>query len=361
MVTYWTLFVLPRARLHKLNKRFSCLSAFCLLVLLCLLLALWSGHFNSIEDPDQQFAWLRRSRDARLYVRPLTKTTLLEPSEQCNSNHRLLLMVTSAPSHTENRQAIRDTWGQRHPDAKHFFFLGREESETEPSADILSESHQYGDLIVEDFVDTYQNLTLKTLFMLKWVLDNCAFVPYILKTDDDMLINTRGLIRQLDHLGDGSQSLVSGMRYRNVSPYRDSSSKWYVPEWLYSQDVFPDFVSGTAYLMSRVAAKKLYDAALDTPLMPLEDVFLTGIVASQGLGMPLENLPRFRKDRPSKVGHPCLFHHLLTVHELPPTELKRIWTSLIDLKPSSCDSLFVKFLAFLYGTGKFQVLLNDPW
>ena len=40
-------------------------------------------------------------------------------------------------------------------------------------------------------------------------------------------------------------------------------------------------VAGTAYLMGRSTASALYNASLDTPLFHLEDIFVTGILASK--------------------------------------------------------------------------------
>ena len=61
--------------------------------------------------------------------------------------------------------------------------------------------------------------------------------------------------------------------------------------------VFPPWLSGTGYLLSRQvsllpcavlysagqAAAELYNASLATPLLHLEDVFITGILAQQVL------------------------------------------------------------------------------
>lgn len=38
---------------------------------------------------------------------------------------------------------------------------------------IVNESEVYGDIIQENFIDSYNNLTLKTIMMLKWVTNNC--------------------------------------------------------------------------------------------------------------------------------------------------------------------------------------------
>ena len=38
---------------------------------------------------------------------------------------------------------------------------------------------------------------------------------------------------------------------------------------------------GTAYLMDRNTASKLYKASLDTPIFHLEDIYITGILSSK--------------------------------------------------------------------------------
>lgn len=227
---------------------------------------------------------------------------------------------------------------------------------------MLSEAQEYGDIVVEDFIDSYLNLTLKSVFMLKWTVNHCKSVPFVLKTDDDMLINIRALLHELeDNKYKPSQPLIIGRILERSMPYRDRSSKWYLPYWVYEATSFPTFASGTGYVMTQKAVSEVYYNALDTPLLPLEDVFLTGLVATRNLGIPLISEPRFHNDRPWLVEHPCLYHHLLTVHDLTPAQLKRLWTALTTLKPTKCDSLYARFLAYVFGNGQYEVIADVVW
>lgn len=45
---------------------------------------------------------------------------------------------------------------------------------------------------------------------------------------------------------------------------------------MFDGPMYPDFLSGTAYLMTIDVAMKLYDAAFSIPVLHLEDVYLTG-------------------------------------------------------------------------------------
>lgn len=56
---------------------------------------------------------------------------------------------------------------------KTVFIVGQTNND-ETQANIIEESRKHNDLIQERFFDSYNNLTLKTLMMLKWVTTNCA-------------------------------------------------------------------------------------------------------------------------------------------------------------------------------------------
>lgn len=51
---------------------------------------------------------------------------------------------------------------------------------------IEMEKHLYDDIVVANFMDSYDNLTLKTMASLEWVDTYCNQSEHILKTDDDM-------------------------------------------------------------------------------------------------------------------------------------------------------------------------------
>lgn len=49
-----------------------------------------------------------------------------------------------------------------------------------------------------------------------------------------------------------------------------------MPKYIYEGKVYPNYLSGTGYLMDRRTAVLLYQTALTTPLLHLEDVYITG-------------------------------------------------------------------------------------
>ncbi|KAJ8950405.1 hypothetical protein NQ314_007945 [Rhamnusium bicolor] len=110
-------------------------------------------------------------------------------------NIKLLIAVTSAPSHESARLAVRETWGHFaiRKDIAIAFMLGATSNKT-LNDKIDKEQELYGDIIRGKFIDTYDNLTLKTISMLEWVDNYCPKASFVLKTDDDMFINVSRLL-----------------------------------------------------------------------------------------------------------------------------------------------------------------------
>lgn len=327
----------------------------------------------------------------RRLLSPEEESNLLSPGDACGGGPgavALLVMVFSAPNNRDARDAIRETWGRKlkllEPNARLLFLVGRPVV-TQMQIDLEYELEECEDLVQEDFMDSYANLTLKTVSMLRWITRHCPEASYVLKTDDDMFIQPHNMLalpgitlqeeRRLtvsSHAGPpalptptpkGSQEdyLLIGYRYDDIGPIRDTRSKWYLPEWLYPAVRFPSFLSGTAYLFSGSLVPRLYATALNTPYINLEDVFLTGLVASERLGLRLTSHPGFRRNKPH-AEHACLYRQLVTAHELSPDHLRRVWKQLDQLPPPPfkptnddshtpdphCDTWWVWLLTYLY-------------
>lgn len=83
------------------------------------------------------------------------------------------------------------------------------------------------DIIVEKFYDTYNNLTLKSVMLLKWVINNCVNLTYLMKVDDDMFVNIPALLKSLKQRPKSENTLM-GSLICNARPIKDSKNKWYV-------------------------------------------------------------------------------------------------------------------------------------
>lgn len=90
---------------------------------------------------------------------------------------------------------------------------------------ILEEHNDYGDIIQERFIDDYNNLTIKSVMMLKWVTTNCPQATYLMKTDDDMYINVENLVKALKLRPRSGDTLI-GSLICSARPISDSKNKW---------------------------------------------------------------------------------------------------------------------------------------
>lgn len=220
------------------------------------------------------------------------------------------------------------------------------------------ESELYSDILQEDFIDSYHNLTLKSIMLLKWVANRCKEkVSYILKVDDDTFVNIPNLLHVLTgqmlplynatlHFYDylrldenqnvekyrSTTNLLLGHRFCGVKPVSDLSSKWYAPYYLYKSDVYPPYLSGTAYVMSVDVALRLYNETLVTPYFHLEDVFITGICAAKQKIRRRHN-PLFHysftKDNQKSLMF-CAMKGLITQHNLTPAEMLIAFEALLN-------------------------------
>ncbi len=88
---------------------------------------------------------------------------------------------------------------------------------------------------------------------------------YALKADDDVYINLGQLMREI---GGPEQSrpppppLLLGNLICGALPIRDPANKYFAPSDSFSGRVYPNYLSGTAYLMSTTAAAELFRVAV---------------------------------------------------------------------------------------------------
>ncbi|XP_049792538.1 beta-1,3-galactosyltransferase 1-like [Schistocerca nitens] len=300
------------------------LAGLLLLLVVCVLLV-----YTTVYSPELD--WLRRSRDAALYVRPGEQTALLLPrSELCHVSGTwqqgpvLLMAVPSAIGRRQRRDAVRQTWGRREPSATRLLFVVGHRGQGVPP-EIAEEAALHGDILVEDFLDTYHNLTLKTLFILKWAVSHCPKATYLLKVDDDVLVNVHGVLRLLSEAASRGWGLVGNVFHGRPHRWRLPYPQWYLPRWLHPEPALPDYLTGPSYAVAGWALAPLLRAALRTPLLPLEDVFVTG-VAARAAGLAQYHVPTIAVDRPLLAERLlCHVRSYLTMHKVGPERMLYFW------------------------------------
>jgi hypothetical protein len=132
-----------------------------------------------------------------------TADNCLVPNPAPDVHYTLFLLITTGwgPFNYIHRQIVRDTWlkefctnnNSQRASVGYAFVLGKPRYEIYSGLKkvIDEEIEKYQDLIVlQDFEDSYRNLSFKTLSSLKWATQNRHF-EFLMKTDDDSVLNLR--------------------------------------------------------------------------------------------------------------------------------------------------------------------------
>ncbi|KAH8409320.1 hypothetical protein KR222_000203 [Zaprionus bogoriensis] len=237
---------------------------------------------------------------------------------------QLLILIASKRTHADERLAIRQTWGHfgTRRDIAMAFVLGRGHNESVDQA-LTQENSMYGDLIRGSFIDSYYNLTLKTISMLEWTDRHCDRAKYVLKTDDDMFINVPRLMK---FLGDRDKKrTIYGRLAKRWTAVRNVKSKYYVSHEEYPKTFYPPFTTGPAYILTGDVVHELYVRALNMSYLKLEDVFITGLVAIK-LGIERVHVNDFLNRR-VKFGS-CIIRKAISVHMINTKEQFDLWRML---------------------------------
>lgn len=269
------------------------------------------------------------------------KYIINEPEKCQEKSPFLILLIAAEPGQIEARRAIRQTWGNESlaPGIQitRIFLLGISiKLNGYLQHAILEESRQYHDIIQQEYLDTYYNLTIKTLMGMNWVATYCPHIPYVMKTDSDMFVNTEYLIHKLLKPDlPPRHNYFTGYLMRGYAPNRNKDSKWYMPPDLYPSERYPVFCSGTGYVFSGDLAEKIFKVSLGIRRLHLEDVYVGICLAKLRIDpVPPPNEFVFNHWRVSYSS--CKYSHLITSHQFQPSELIKYWNHLQQNKHNAC-------------------------
>lgn len=215
------------------------------------------------------------------------------------------------------------------------------------------EAESYEDLIVDDFQESYYALSVKSLRLIKYFKFYHPKSRFLIKTDDDVFVNVRNLVHYCfkrnqdfesklhqhhEDFGDENENpdsvnvrpfhFLGGVIHYDRAPHTwNPFSKWYAPAivWnsVYSavvtlrsfstghivdtidsesylkeveklnirQSRYPPYAEGNFYVLSDDTALEILETSRKVPLYHLEDVFVTGVLATWMLGIDKENMP----------------------------------------------------------------------
>lgn len=240
----------------------------------------------------------------------------------------LLLLINTVHSNFKSRTALRSTWlacSQNNTSNIRYVFLLGEIDNQALRIKAMKENERYRDIIKQDFVDTYNNLTYKTIMGLEWATHKCSNARYIMKTDDDMFINIPNLLTTIKRHASHMRSSIIGDCQGQVEPARDSKSKWFVSYDFYPDKYYPGFCSGTGYVMSMHIAQNISAISANVPYFHLEDVYIA--LSANALGLNFKTVPGFN----NYLVHIdyCVYKggKLITAHGFSPNMLIDMWNN----------------------------------
>ncbi|XP_053484373.1 lactosylceramide 1,3-N-acetyl-beta-D-glucosaminyltransferase B [Ictalurus furcatus] len=249
---------------------------------------------------------------------------LINHEQKCvNQDVLLLLLVKSSPENFERRQAIRSTWGNEVYIEKNLgltvrvlFALGihpQPMDRKKLQQRLLWEDQIYQDLIQQDFLDTFHNLTVKLLLQLSWTHAYCNHARFLMSADDDIFVHMPNLIRYLQEVDrTGVKDFWIGKVHRGAPPIRKKDSKYYVSHEMYPWILYPDYTPGAGYVVSRDVASRVYQASLTlNASLYIDDVFM-GICANAIGISPQEHV--FFSGEGRAPNHVCIYNQMMTSH-----------------------------------------------
>lgn len=280
----------------------------------------------------------------------------------------LVLFVKSSPEGFERRQAVRDTWGNEtyvwreagesvrvvyalgvHPDVERRAAVQRA---------LVQEDQTYGDLIQQDFADTFHNLTTKLILQFHWTHKYCRHARFFMTADDDIFVHMPNLVRYLRGLLSteaGAKNLWVGHVHRGAPPNRRKDSKYHVPYELYPWPSYPDYTAGAGYVVSGDVAAKIYQATLLlNSSMYIDDVFM-GICANAMGVYPEEHV--YISGEGKAPYHQCIYNRMITSHGHE-GDIRTLWRA---ATAPAVRSLSSGFINSAYCTAVRVMLLCRPY
>ncbi|XP_060556266.1 uncharacterized protein LOC132716939 [Ruditapes philippinarum] len=240
----------------------------------------------------------------------------------------LFIMIFTTHENFEQRDVIRKTWltyaSQNTGHIRYAFLLG-ESTHDDLHEKVLQENSIHHDILKEDFVDTYMNLTYKTIMGFKWVVTHCPTAQYVFKTDDDMFINIPNLMKFLEQSGEELDNVIAGSCFIDAYPDRDNTSKWFVSKDEYKEKMYPSFCSGTGYLTSMNVVDKIYRISPNVAFYFLEDIYI-GFCLRQ-IGGTIKDVKGFHNYEPELDSCAYKGDGLITAHWITPEKMEEIWKS----------------------------------
>lgn len=216
--------------------------------------------------------------------------------EPCQENS-VIFIITSYFGNTDVRKSIREAFNVEKDtqlNIRTVFLLGVAPNDKYTTQNAVEQENlKFKDIIQGGFVEAYRNLTYKHIMGLKWASTYCSEAKYVIKMDDDTVVNLQRLEDILNSLKlVNTPKFIAGYKLTKMKPIRDSSNKWFVTLDEYPGNSYPTFLSGWFYITTPTIAKEIATLANYKRYFWIDDLFVTGILAHD-LKVLLVDLSRY--------------------------------------------------------------------
>lgn len=228
-------------------------------------------HTNGDEGFSDSWQEVRKHR-----TRLLTRT-------MCQQSFFLVIIVASFAEAYQNRMVIRRTWGTDnalHRKWKTVFLIG--EGQNVAMSDRISREAQiFGDIIQGDYTETFDNKVFKIQSGFEWAAKYCGNFQYLLKTDDDVFVNTRGLIDFLSGTGSSNTEFYFGHLMHGSPVLR--TGYYAVSKEDHPGDYYKDYISGGGYVLSKDLVLKFTQMFDVVKPLKIDDAYIGMLAADIGV------------------------------------------------------------------------------
>jgi hypothetical protein len=283
----------------------SYIIVFSILLVISIYMTLYEHRFSKSFRIKSRQKLPNKNSSSSLYLR--VRLDLTTNLARCQSNANVIIYILSTITNTQRRATIRSTWGSPLNKTCFVFILGK--SLDSPSHSIQSridqEKRRYQDIIQINHHESYANLIYKEIAALQWSYHMYPTIPYLYKTNDDLLIDSIliSTIAQIlvtnsanedTYISKHRPRLISNLLQSDRSTFfrggwsMDSqrtlrhAGKFSVNESVWPHTFLPLYCSGFGWFMSGNVRNRLLDASytyLADKTVWIGDVFLSGFLA----------------------------------------------------------------------------------
>ncbi|CAG5120305.1 unnamed protein product [Candidula unifasciata] len=194
-----------------------------------------------------------------------------------------IIIVHTATTHFERRQRIRATFANTslfYPAQIRAAFLLGKTNDSALTEKLWQEHRTYNDTVMGDFIDDYHNLTLKGVMGLRWVKDHCPNAAFVLKIDDDVLINMFTLVHLFLPQMKTQKRTIFCKVFLNDSMLVERNGRWKVDSHILpNRTTYPyPYCPGFTVILTPDLVDELYQAAQVTPFFWIDDNYLFGLL-----------------------------------------------------------------------------------